>query len=237
VLKDVTFLAESGRFTALTGRNGAGKTTLLSCLLMEKRDFPGDILLDGQSVKTLSARDRAKLVACLPQHLPRPHIRVRELVSFGRAPYAPLSGKLDKTDWAQVDFALHAAGMEEYENAFVDTLSGGESRKAFFAMTLAQDTPILLLDEPTASLDPAGRFEFLDLIDSLKKETGKTILAVMHDWPEVLRYADYVITLDKKTVFFSGTPEECLKQEIPRHVFRLRVTGNKEDGFAVTPPA
>ena len=235
VLEDISFTVDSGSITALVGRNGAGKSTLISCLTGEKRDYRGDILLDGRDARSLEPGERAAQMACLPQVLPRPHVTVRELVSFGRAPYTPLSGRLSPADRERVDWAMDAAGLGALREAFVDTLSGGERKKAFFAMTLAQDTPLVLLDEPTAHLDTVSRFEFLDLLDKMRRDTGKTFLVVMHDLPEVLRCADRLVALKDTRVLFDGTPEEALAAQIPQRCFQIRLTGNKEQGYAVLP--
>ena len=235
VLADVSFSAESGSITVLLGRNGAGKSTLVRCLTGEKQDYSGLIQLDSLDVRTMTAGQRACRLACLPQVLPRPHVSVRELVSFGRTPYVPLTGTLSAEDRERVDWAISATGLRSFERAFVDELSGGERKKAFFAMTLAQDTPVVVLDEPTAHLDAVSRFEFLDLLEQLCRKTGKTFLAVMHELPEVLRYADRVVVLHDRQVAFHGSAEDCLAAGIPESCFRLHVTGSRTAGYAVRP--
>ncbi len=231
VLKNISFSVEPGSIAALIGRNGAGKSTLIQCLMGEKTDYLGGITLDGQDVCQLSLTDRASCIACLPQLLPRPHVTVRELVNFGRTPYVPLSGKLSQTDVDAVEQAISAVGLPDSADAYVDTLSGGEQKKAFFAMTLAQDTPVVILDEPTAHLDTASRFEFLDLL----VKTNKTYLLVMHELPEVLRYADHIIAIHEHGVAFDGSPEECLALGIPESCFGVHITGSKSSGYCVTP--
>lgn len=235
VLEDISFRVCGGSMTALIGRNGAGKSTLLSCLTGEKRDYRGKILLDGQNVRQMDMAERACRIACLPQSLPRPHVTVRELVSFGRTPYTPLTGRASKADRETVAWAVGAVGMEGLGDCFVDTLSGGEQKKAFFAMTLAQDTPVVVLDEPTAHLDTQSRFAFLELLDRMRRETGKTFLIVMHELPEILRYADRIVALCDRRVAFDGTPEECLNASIPQSCFQIRITGSKENGYAALP--
>lgn len=235
ILKDISFSAESGAITVLVGRNGAGKSTLVNCLIGEKGDYTGTICLDSQDVKKLTAEERACKIACLPQVLPRPHVTVRELVSFGRTPYLPITGILSPVDQEQVNRAISAVGLQDYESAFVDELSGGERKKAFFAMTLAQNTPVVILDEPTAHLDVVSRFEFLALLEKLRDETGKTFLAVMHELPEVLRCANQIVVLHDHEVTFTGTAEDCLASNIPQTCFNIHITGNRTDGYAVRP--
>lgn len=236
ILEDVSFTADSGGVTALIGRNGAGKSTLLSCLAGSKRDYGGTITLDGTDLRTLSTARRARLCACLPQILPRPHVTVRELAAFGRAPYAPL-GHLSPADRAAAEEAIEAVGLTHMADAFVDLLSGGERKKAFFAMTLAQDAPLILLDEPTAHLDTVARFEFLDLVLSLRDKLGKTFLVVMHELPEVLRCADRIVVLDGGHLVFNGDAAGCLAENVPQRYFRIQLSGSAEDGYAVRPLA
>lgn len=233
ILENVSFSVESGSITALMGRNGAGKSTLIRCLMGEKRDYSGSILLDGENVRSIPRQEIARKVACLPQILPSPHVTVEELVAFGRTPHTPFLGQLSALDREKVAWAIHAVGMEGRENAFVDTLSGGERKKAFFAMTLAQDTPLLVLDEPTAHLDTASRFAFLQRIEEMGSNTGKTFLLVMHELPEVLSCAHRIGVLHEGALAFCGTPKDCLAAEIPERCFGISVSGSKEQGFAV----
>lgn len=235
VLEDISFSVPKGSITALIGRNGAGKSTLIRCLTGEKQDYRGRILLDGQDLRALDANRRAASLACLPQTLPRPHVTVEELVGFGRTPYTPLTGKLSPEDREKVRWAINAVGMERMRDSFVDTLSGGERKKAFFAMTLAQDTPLVILDEPTAHLDAVSRFEFLDLVEDMRCRTGKTFLVVMHDLPEILQCADRIVAINQNRVAFDGTPGDFLAEDIPQSCFQVRVTGSKDGGYAVTP--
>lgn len=235
ILQEVSFDVESGSITALIGRNGAGKSTLVSCLTGEKRDYGGGIMIGEQNVRDLELTERALKIACLPQNLPRPHVTVRELVSFGRTPYTPLTGKLSGEDKEKIAWALESVGMTEFADSFVDTLSGGERKKAFFAMTLAQDTPVAVLDEPTAHLDVVNRFEFMALLDHMRRETGKTFLVVMHELTEVLRCADRIVAIGERKVDFDGTPEECLAAGVPEKCFGIRITGDKDNGYAVRP--
>lgn len=235
VLEDVSFTAPAGAVTAVIGRNGAGKSTLAACVMGEKRDYRGRIAVDGRDVRAMPAGERARLLAYLPQSAPRPHVTVRELAAFGRTPYTGLSGRLSPADRQAADRALEAVGLTALAGAYVDRLSGGERKKAFFAMTLAQDTPVVLLDEPTAHLDVVSRFDFMDLLDRLKDQTGKTFLVVMHELPEVLRCAGGIVALHDRRVVFQGEAAACLAQEVPQRVFGVAVSGGRDRGYAVTP--
>lgn len=235
VLEDLSFTLESGSITALLGRNGVGKSTALRCLTGEKRDYTGGIFLDGQEVRSLTGAQRATALACLPQELPWPRVTVEELVSFGRTPYGSLLSRPGKEDREKIAWAMKAVGIASLAAALTDSLSGGERKKAFFAMTLAQDPPLLILDEPCAHLDSAARFEFLNLVEQLRQETGKTFLLVMHELPEAFRTADRVIVLEAGRKVFDGTPDGCIHAGIPERVFDVRIRGTREEGFSVLP--
>ncbi len=232
VLDNLSFGLEEGSITVIIGRNGAGKSTLVRALMGDVRGYEGRILLDGQDVRGIPMGELARRVAYLPQNLPRPHVTVRELVSFGRTPYTSAMGKMSDADREAVDSAIEAADMDGFENAFVDTLSGGERKKAFFAMILAQDAPTVVLDEPMAHLDTVSRFEFWELI---RRQRGKTFLVVAHDLPEVLRWADRIVTVHDRSVVFDGTPDECLERGIPERYFRMDIRKDSEGGYSVKP--
>lgn len=235
VLDKISFSVETGSITAIVGRNGMGKTTLLRCLTGDKSDYTGEILLNGQTIRKLSYAERSVKLSYLPQELPMPQVTVRELVSFGRTPYTPFSGVLSRFDRQKVDWAIRTVGLEDFSGSLVDTLSGGQRKKAFFAMTLAQDTPLVVLDEPTAHLDAESRFAFLDLLERLRQETGKTFLVVMHELPEVLQYAQCLVAVDRGAVCFCGTPRAFLEQAIPQRVFGVEIHGDKARGYGVVP--
>lgn len=224
-----------GGITVILGRNGAGKTTLLRCLTGQIRDYSGSILLDGTDVRTLSPREKAKRLAYLPQELPLPHVTVEELAAFGRSPYLPLSGKLSDADARGVETALTLTGMTPFSHRLVDSLSGGERQKAFLAMVLAQETPLVVLDEPTAQLDAAARLELCKLLRTLCSETGRHFLVVMHELADALLLADRLVVLQDGSPVFTGTPSAFLEQDIPRRHFGITLTGSKDTGFAISP--
>ncbi len=229
ILNEVSFEADNGCLTALIGRNGAGKTTLLNCVTGQRHQ--GEVLLDQMSAERLTPKEIARRCAVMPQVLPKPSVTVRELVSFGRTPYAPLSGRLTAEDWDVVDSSIETAGLERLSSASVLRLSGGERRKAFFAMTLAQDTPNIILDEPTAHLDIRARYEFMELLDCMKKK--KAILVVLHELTEVMRWADRIVTLEKGRKVFEGGWEDCIQGNIPEKYFGIALSGSREKCFGV----
>lgn len=195
ILRNVTFDLQSHRLTALVGKNGCGKSTLLKAVNREVAYF-GEILLKGRPISEWSRKEQAKRIAFLPQMLPTPALTVEELVAMGRNPYLDLTGRLHETDREKIDAALRLTELSDWRNRSLATLSGGERQRAFLAMILAQDTEILLLDEPTTYMDMGAASEFLRLLRNLAERHGKTILAVLHDLNAATAYADTVLLLD-----------------------------------------
>lgn len=233
VLKNILFEAKSGEITAIAGRNGAGKSTLLGALTGAKRERSGRILVDNRDISALTPNERARLVAPLGQSLPHPHVTVRELAEFGRTPHLALGGRLSAEDRAAVDRALGLAGVADLAGRFVDTLSGGELRRAFFAMTLAQDAPVLVLDEPTTHLDAAARFELIELIERCRDDR-RTVIVVLHELPEMLSCTNKIVLLDGGSLAFCGNSEQFLAENIDRKYFDVTVRGDRERGYSVT---
>ena len=217
ILDSISFRLRPGGLTALVGRNGSGKSTLLACL--DGMPYKGTVLLNGQDLKKVPPRRRARMAAILHQDLAAPRLTVRELASFGRQPYLDFTGRLTPWDREAVERSLRDARVLELAERRVDTLSGGERQRAYLAMVLAQETELLLLDEPGAHLDRAWEASFLELLTGLEE---KTVLLAIHDLDAAVRYARDILVLDGGKLIFSGTVEECLQQQILEKTFRLR---------------
>lgn len=221
VLDDISFTLRPHRLTVLVGRNGAGKSTLLSCV-NHQVPYTGTIHEGENNLALIPPRERAKSIAILPQSISFPHITGREVVSLGRNPYLDFTGRLTETDKQAVEAALRDADALSLADRYADTLSGGEKQRIALAMILAQNTPIALLDEPTAHMDLGYETAFLDLLQKLKKERKKTFLLILHDLNLAASYADDLIVLDAGKVTFAGSREECLKREILENAFGLK---------------
>lgn len=221
VLENVSFSLRPRRLTALVGCNGSGKSTLLNCI-NQQLPYTGTITWSGRNLTGITPRERAKSVAILPQTLPSPHITAWELAAFGRNPYLDFTGRLREGDREAVEAALRDADARELADRYVDTLSGGEKQRVLLAMILAQNTPVALLDEPTAHMDLRYEAAFLELLQKLKVEQNKTFLVILHDLTQAVRYADDLIVLDRGRVVFAGSKEECLEREILEKTFGLR---------------
>lgn len=221
VLSEISIALNASRLTALVGRNGSGKSTLLNCV-NQQLPYTGTITAGEKNLAHISPRERAKSIAVLPQTLPSPHITVREMAAFGRNPYLDFTGRLRSKDKQAVEEALRDADALELADRYVDTLSGGEKQRAALALILAQNTPIALLDEPTAHMDLGYEAAFLELLQKLKTRKNKTFLVILHDLTQAVRYADDLIVLDAGRIVFAGTKAECLEKEILEKTFDLK---------------
>ena len=221
VLDRVTFSLRPHRLTVLVGRNGSGKSTILNCV-NQQLPYTGAIYEEGKDLALIPPRDRAKTIAILPQTMPSPHITGRELAAFGRNPYLNFTGWLTEADKQIVDEALRDADALSLADRYVDSLSGGEKQRILLAMILAQNTPTLLLDEPTSHMDLNYEGAFLELLRKLKNTRKKTFLVILHDLNLAAEYADDLIVLDGGQVVFAGTREECLDREVLEKTFGLR---------------
>ncbi len=221
VLHNVSFSLRPHRVTALVGRNGSGKSTLLSCV-NQQLAYTGTITEGERNLALTQPRERAKQIAILPQTMPAPHITGRELAAFGRNPYLDFTGRLTEGDRQAVENALRDADALELADRYVDTLSGGERQRILLAMILAQNTPIALLDEPTAHMDLGYEAVFLELLRELKNKRKKTFLVILHDLTQAVRYGDDLIVLDGGEIVFAGSREECMEREILEKTFGLR---------------
>lgn len=220
-LKDVSFSLRPHRLTVLLGRNGSGKSTLLNCT-NQQIPYTGTIWEGEKNLALLSGRERAKMLAILPQTMPAPHITAREMVAFGRNPYLDFTGRMTDKDRSAVEAALADTNAADLAERYADTLSGGELQRVRLAMILAQNTPIALLDEPTAHMDQCHEGDFLEMLTDLKRRRKKTFLVILHDLTLAAEYADDLVVLDDGEVVFAGSKEDCLTQGIIEGVFGVK---------------
>ncbi len=212
----------AGRITAVVGANACGKSTLLRGLARLLRPAGGAVLLDGRAIHTMPTRQVARRVGILPQSPVAPEgITVRDLVGRGRAPHQNWWRLSSSADDAAVTGALGATGMTDLAHRCVDELSGGQRQRAWIAMAIAQDTPVLLLDEPTTFLDMSHQIDVLDLILELNRRDGRTIVMVLHDLNLACRYADHMVAMKQGQVVAQGNPMTVVTAELVADVFDL----------------
>ncbi len=191
ILSDINQTLEPGRLVCLLGSNGVGKSTILRTLAGFLQPLAGEVLLDGKDLSSLSLSQRSKTVSIvLTERVEVPYMKVADLVGMGRSPYTGFFGKLTKEDKQIVSEAIEMVGISNLAERTIDTLSDGERQKAFLAKALAQQTPIILLDEPTAFLDFHAKLSTLRLMQKLAHETNKIILMSTHDVEMALRLSD-----------------------------------------------
>ncbi len=208
-------------FTVIVGPNACGKSTLLRGLARLLKPAGGRVLLDDRNITSYGAKEVARQVGLLPQTSLAPDgITVADLVSRGRHPHQRLLRQWSTQDEIAVAAALAATGTQELSTRLVDELSGGQRQRVWVAMALAQETPILLLDEPTTFLDIAHQIELLDLFRRLHAE-GRTLVAVLHDLNHAARYATHLIAMKDGQVVAEGTPRELVTADLVEEVFGL----------------
>lgn len=222
IVQDLSLAIPSGQITALVGANGCGKSTLLKGLARLLKPTSGAVYLDGKSISSQSTKAVARQLGMLPQSPVAPEgLTVKDLVAQGRYPYQNWMQQWSTRDEQQVQRALEITDLVEMRDRPLDTLSGGQRQRAWIAMTLAQDTQILLLDEPTTFLDLAHQIEILDLLYDLNQQQGRTVVMVLHDLNHACRYADYLIAMKLGQVFAAGKPRSLMTTEFVREVFDL----------------
>ncbi|MET8085512.1 ABC transporter ATP-binding protein [Micromonospora sp. NPDC005237] len=222
VLDGLTLDLPTDAFTVIVGPNACGKSTLLRTMARLLTPRRGMVLLDGAAIRDLPTRDVARRLGVLPQSPLVPEgVTVADLVGRGRQPYQRWWRQWSSSDGAAVDEAMTMADVADLADRPVDSLSGGQRQRVWIAMTLAQDTDALLLDEPTTFLDLAHQVEVLDLLHRLRVERGRTVVAVLHDLNQAARYADHLIAMRAGAVVAAGPPREILTADLVRDVFGL----------------
>ncbi|MEE6257233.1 ABC transporter ATP-binding protein [Plantactinospora sonchi] len=212
----------AGKVSALVGPNACGKSTALRALARLLTPVEGTVLLDGDPIAGLSHRDLARRLALLPQAPIAPDgISVRDLVARGRTPHQHWWRQWSRADEEIVDRALTATGTLELADRTLEELSGGQRQRVWIALALAQDTRVLLLDEPTTYLDLAYQVDVLELVAELNQRDGTTVVMVLHDLNHACRYADHLVAMRAGTVVAAGPPAEVVTPELVREVFGL----------------
>ncbi|HVV12835.1 ABC transporter ATP-binding protein [Amycolatopsis sp.] len=239
VAEDLGVTIPDQSFTVIVGPNACGKTTLLRALARLLKPRKGMVYLDGEIITSIPAKQVARRLGLLPQSSIAPDgITVSDLVSRGRYPHQRLLRQWSKEDAAVVERSMAATGVSELADRLVDELSGGQRQRVWLAMALAQETELLLLDEPTTFLDISHQMDILDLCAELHAEQGRTLVAVLHDLNHAARYGTHLIAMRDGEVIATGTPEEVVTAERVEEIFDLpcRVMPDPETGTPLVIP-
>ncbi|WP_416148811.1 ABC transporter ATP-binding protein [Salipaludibacillus sp. HK11] len=222
IIENLNLKIPKGEITVFIGANGCGKSTLLRTLARLLKPDNGTVFLENEKIALLRTKEISKKMSILPQGASTPEgLTVEQLVKQGRYPHQSWLKQWSTEDERMVQDALASTNMTEFSDRSVDSLSGGQRQRAWIAMTLAQGTETLLLDEPTTYLDLAHQIEVLDLLFDLNEKEERTIVMVLHDINLACRYAHYIVALQNKTIFAHGRPEDIITTETLWEVFQM----------------
>ena len=238
ILHGISLEVRPSEMLALIGKNGSGKTTLLRGLTGLLPLHSGKISYRGRDLSEMDPRERARLISVVPQvsGLPQGYT-VYETVSHGRTPYLNWYGKLSPADKSVIDCSVHITGLDELVDKEVSSLSGGEQQRVILARALTQDAPVMILDEPTNSLDLHYQVSLLDLERRICKEKQLTVIVILHDLNLAARFADRIAILKEGRILETGTPAEVLREDLLSDVYDtpIRVLNDPEEGLIVLP--
>ena len=229
-IEDLSLEFEGGKITTMLGPNGSGKSTLLHIISTYLRPKSGKIYLNDMDLRKLKQKEIAKYISCVYQENESPEdITVRDLVSFGRNIY-PKSKRIDKEENERmIDFAIEATGISDIQHKKVNNLSGGQKQRAFIAMSLAQNTDVLLLDEPTTYLDIYHQIEILEVVKSLNQKYGITIIMVLHDLNQAINYSHNLVVMKDGKIIKTGDSSKVIDEKTINEVYRVSGYIHRDD--------
>lgn len=231
VLDDISFKIPDGKVTTIIGANGCGKSTLFNVMTKNLKPQKGSVILDGKDINTISLKAFAKQAAIVHQYNTAPNdITVETLVGYGRLAHRKFAHQNKEEDEKYIERALKAASLEDLRKCNISELSGGQRQRAWIAMALAQNTKILLLDEPTTYLDIKYQIDILRLVRSLNEEYGMTIVMVLHDINQAAYYSDCIAAMKHGKIIASGTPEEVITTEIISETYGINLNVERAGG-------
>lgn len=236
VFSDINLSIEAGKITTIIGPNGCGKSTLLKTIGRIIKPRGGHVFLGGNNIRGMKNKEIAKTLTLLPQNpTAPPELRVEELVAYGRFPHCKKMNRLTREDQEIIDWAMELTKVTPFRDRELGSLSGGQRQKVWLAMALAQDTEVLLLDEPTTYLDMAHQLEVLKIVEKLNREKQRTIVMVLHDINHAARFSHHIVAMRAGKILAQGSPREMIQKEILKAVFHIdaRVMIDEENNAPV----
>ena len=225
IIDDLSLKIKRGAITTIIGENGSGKSTLLKTIGRILKPKKGEITVNDLNVHRTSTKEIAKIIGMLPQSPKAPSgLSVCEVVEYGRFPHKKNRGKLTAEDYEVIDWALKNTNLLEFKDRNINALSGGQRQRVWIAMVLAQQTDVILLDEPTTYLDMAYQLEVLQLVQRLNKEKNITVVMVLHDINQASRFSDELVMLKKGSIVAQGEPKYAMTEDVLRTVFDIEAT-------------
>lgn len=233
IIENMNLSIPSGEISIIIGANGCGKSTLLKTIARVIKPKSGDIFINGKNIREQKEKHLAAQVAFLPQGpVCPPGLTVKELIAFGRFPHQKLMGGLKSHDKDIIQWAMEETELEEYADREIGNLSGGQRQRAWIAMTLAQETDIIMLDEPTTYLDMSYQLEVLKVLERLNKNKKITVVIVLHELNNACRFASNIIGLKQGNLICQGTPVDVITKESLKEIYginaRLQLSENKQ---------
>lgn len=222
IVKNVDIEIPKNQTTAIIGPNGCGKSTLLKAMA-NVLNYSGQVILDGKDIHDYPRKEFSKILSILPQKPEATNgLTVEELVMYGRHPYASRFGNHSQVDYDMVNWAMTVTGIYTLKSRSIDALSGGQRQRVWIALSLAQDTDIIFLDEPTTYLDISHQLEILEILDNLKTNHNKTIVMVLHDLNQASRYSDFIIALKDGIIIEQGNSHKVIHEAVLKTLFNIQ---------------
>lgn len=224
ILKDFSFSVKKGQMVSIIGPNGCGKSTALKAISKFLKKSSGKIYLQGEDMDELTAKKIAKKMSVLSQYNKNPEdITIKDLVSYGRIPHKRWYERNSEKDEKIIAWAIEETGLRDMQNESILELSGGERQRVWIAMSLAQEPKILLLDEPTTYLDISHQLEIMELLKKLNKELDLTVIMVLHELSQAVKYSDKIIVMKKGEIIEQGNPNEIITEKLLKEVYNVDV--------------
>lgn len=222
IINELSVEIQKEKITTIIGPNGCGKSTLLKAIARILKTTKGVVYLDKKKLHETNSKEIARKMAILPQTAEAPTgLTVRELITYGRFPHQSRFGRLKKEDLEAIDWAIKATQLSTYQDRSIEALSGGQRQRVWIAMALAQDTEVIILDEPTTYLDMAHQLDVLQLLENLNKKHQKTIIMVLHDLNHASRFSHHLIAMRDGNIITSGHPMEVMTQPNLQKIFQI----------------